>query len=1041
MLGALVYRSFLSVCLLTIATSVMAWSQISFTERTSLLGDAALSGAPMAVVDMNGDGRDDLVRLSGTQTLLIDYQQRPGEPFSSYVYGAVPRGSIWAICAADVDRNGHNDLFLGPSGGGGLLLMADAAGASYMLVEMPERDIFVQGSIFADLDNDGNIDLFACDDNANNKRYRNNGAGTFSLDSGLIDTDLPSAVSSGNYAVMFTDYDNDGHRDLYLSKCRVGVEDPRDRRRINRLFRNDGGNGYSDVGPAVGLDDGAQSWCADFGDIDNDGDLDCFVLNHGPGTTRLYENDGSGMFTDITARAGLAEISYFGIQALFRDFDNDTFLDLLVCASNLGGQPATYRLYRNNGGRSFTRVPGVLQDSGGGAVSYLHSCALGDLNHDGFVDIYGGRGTNFNEPSDDLEDLLFLNDGNTNHFLGVQVRGRLSNINGIGTRLELHGDWGVQVREVRAGEGYGIQNSLTKIFGLGATSVIDRLVVKWPSGITEEYLSPAADQFLQVTEGETWSDDQFTLPVIASPLTATGTVGERFEYRVSTSNLSLGYAIVDGPAGMSVDGESGVITWLPATEGVETVRIEAFNRAGVSRESLIVTVELLPPPPDYAGAINNSELVFATSEDAWVVQELESRDGQALRSGPVGDEEESWVETTVVGPGELKFWWKVSSEDDYDELVFRVNGGRETEISGEVGWRQVIHQVPAGSHALRWSYEKDVSRSVGDDAGYLDEISWAASDSDRDGLWDDWERIHFGDLSADGRGDPDSDGRTNAEEFAAGTDPKDSGSLLRILRVTREASGISELVFQSVPGRRYVIEGSTVPEGFQPVTSEVTAESPTTVVKVVLYAPEQTEEVTFLGAGAPGRVLVPDRSLNGLWRGGDEVGFAAAGGEAGWRNAIQGIGYDASQTLYDPYIGTDLEAAMYRSHPTAYLRLPFQVEDPLLVTALVLNVRYDDGFAAWLNGVPVASDNSPGGSLGWESSAPVSRPDDWAINFNPFDLQAHLGALQPGGNVLALQGLNRRSDNRDFLLQAELNGEVATLLSPPAYFLRVRAIE
>ena len=1041
MLGVSVYRLLLSFSLPSIVFTSVGWSQFEFTEYTSLLGDAVMSGAPMAVVDMNGDGKDDLVRLAGTRSLVISYQEAPGEPFSTYVHGSVPRDSIWAVCAADVNRNGRNDLFLGPSDGGGLLLLSDARGSSYSTVELPGRDTFVQGSLFADLDNDGNIDLFACDDNANNKRYRNNGAGSFSLDSSLIDTDLPAEVASGNYAAIFTDYDNDGHRDLYLSKCRVGVEDPDDGRRINRMFRNNGSNVYADVGPAVGLADGAQTWCADFGDIDNDGDLDCFVLNHGLGATRLYENNGNASFTDITARAGLTGISYFGIQALFRDFDNDTFIDLIVCASDLGRQAATYRLYRNNGDQSFSRIPGVLRHRGGEEVSYLHSCALGDLNHDGFIDIYGGRATSFNEPSDDREDLLFLNDGNANHFLGVQVRGTLSNANGIGTRLELHGAWGIQVREVRAGEGYGIQNSLTKIFGLGPATVIDKLVVKWPSGITEEYISPGVDQFLEVSEGQTWEDDQFTVPVIASPLAVTATLGERFDYRVSTRNLSLHYGISDAPPGMSIDRDNGVITWFPVTEGIETVGIEASSPAGVTRENLVVTVEVTPPLPDLGAAVANGQMVLVTSEDSWVVQKQETRDGQALQSGSIGDQEQSWVEARVTGPGQLAFWWKVSSEEDYDELVFRVDGGREFEISGESGWQQVVYEVPDGSHTLRWSYEKDVSRSVGNDAGYLDEISWAPLDSDRDGLPDDWEMAYFGNLSSDGTQDPDNDGRTNTEELSAGTDPKDGSSLLRILGVNQKADGISELVFQSVPGRRYIVEGSTTLQDFYPVTGEVAADAAFTTVSVMPRSPGRGEEVAYVGSLAPGKVLVPDRDLAGLWRGGAEGAFAATGGDADWQDATQGIGYDVNQELYDQFIGRDLEADMYRRHSTAYLRLPFVVENPLLLTGLVLRVRYDDGFAAWLNGIPVASDNVPEGPLGWESSAPASRPDDWAVNLNPFDLRSHLGALRAGRNILAIQGLNRRSSNLDFLVQAELIGQVSAALSPAAYFFRVRMVE
>ncbi len=1036
------YRSFFIATFAVLSISASVEAQFSFTDRTSLLKDPSRSGAPMAVVDMNGDGRDDLVRLHETDRLMIDYQNEPGQLFSAYDYGEVPRGSIWAVCAADVDRNGFNDLFVGPSSGGAFLLMAGRGGPPYLLEELPDRDIFVQGSIFADFDNDGNIDLFACDDNDDNHRYRNSGAGKFLLEPGLVGGSLPSSVSSGNYAIIETDYDNDGHRDVYLSKCRLGVTDSADRRRINRMFRNDGSNSYADEAPAAGLDDGEQSWCADFADIDNDGDMDCFILNHGSGTSKLLENNGSGEFTDISASAGLGGINYFGIQALFRDFDNDTFVDLLVTATNLGGSAATYRLYRNNGDKSFSRVPNVLRVSGGSPVSHLHSCAVGDFNHDGFVDIFGGRGTVYNEPSDEDRDLMFLNDGNTNHFLGVKVRGRLSNANGIGARLELHGDWGVQLREVRAGEGYGIQNSLTKIFGLGGSARIAKLVVKWPSGITEEILEPEADQFLEVTEGDTWNAQDFARPVITSPLAARVVVNEPFLYRVSTSNLSLSYDLVSAPPGMTIDTESGVLNWLPDSEGVRTVEIQAVNPAGTTTETLSITVDLAPPPPDFASAVNNGDLVFSTTEDAWFVQEEESRrDGQALRSGDVGDNGRSYVETEVNGPGMLEFWWRVSSEANFDQLVFRVDGGRVEDISGETGWRLVSYEVPEGSHRLRWSYEKDGSVSENDDAGYLDEISWIATDSDGDGLPDDWERSNFGGLSTGADDDPDGDSSSNIEEWAASTDPNDSTSSLRILRVTRESSGASEVIFQSIPGKRYVVEASRNLTDFQRVTEEIMAEAEVTTSMVLLYAPDSAEDVTYVSPDADGRILVPDQSLNGLWRGGDEAGFEAGGGDVGWLRSGQGIGYDQNQSTYDPFIGTDLQDVMYRERTTAYLRIPFDVDSPLSVTGLILEVRYDDGFAAWLNGVPVARDNVRSGVLDWNSSAPSSRPDSQAVVFNEFDLGSYSEALRTGRNILALQGVNRSSTNRDFLLQVRLRGEESELLKPSGYYFRVRVVE
>jgi hypothetical protein len=104
----------------------------------------------------------------------------------------------------------------------------------------------------------------------------------------------------------------------------------------------------------------------------------------------------------------------------------------------------------------------------------------------------------------------------------------------------------------------------------------------------------------------------------------------------------------------------------------------------------------------------------------------------ALRSGPVQADQKSRVETTVVGPGQLSFRWKVSSElnvehptDPYDRLEFWVNGRREAFISGEQDWVERTYSVPAGTHTLRWVYQKDASASAGEDTGWLDAVVYA----------------------------------------------------------------------------------------------------------------------------------------------------------------------------------------------------------------------------------------------------------------------------------------------------------------------------
>jgi len=127
------------------------------------------------------------------------------------------------------------------------------------------------------------------------------------------------------------------------------------------------------------------------------------------------------------------------------------------------------------------------------------SLAIGDLNSDGFLDIYAGYANLFTSPST-IDDQLFMNQGNSNNWIQIDLEGTVSNLNGIGARVELHGSWGIQIREVRSGEGYGVHNSFLQHFGIGSASQITKVVVNWPSGIVNEVLNPSTNQVLTIIE-------------------------------------------------------------------------------------------------------------------------------------------------------------------------------------------------------------------------------------------------------------------------------------------------------------------------------------------------------------------------------------------------------------------------------------------------------------------------------------------------------------------------------------------------------------
>jgi hypothetical protein len=137
---------------------------------------------------------------------------------------------------------------------------------------------------------------------------------------------------------------------------------------------------------------------------------------------------------------------------------------------------------------------------------------------------------------------------------------------------------------------------------------------------------------------------------------------------------------------------------------------------------------VLPPSAELGTTLNATNLAWTTGGQAlWLGQTVLSHDGvAAARSGAIADFQESWVQTTVNGPGTLTFWWKVSSEMDFDRLEFSIDGASRRSISGEEDWEQPSFALAAGSHTLRWRYFKDESVGLGLDRAWVDEVTFVA---------------------------------------------------------------------------------------------------------------------------------------------------------------------------------------------------------------------------------------------------------------------------------------------------------------------------
>ncbi len=548
-------------------------AQFSFTNNTALLDMQNFhSGVAIGVVDVNKDGLDDIVRLQEGQTLYVEFQQINGS-FTSQMIAPVSGSSEWTLCAGDVDNNGVVDFFTGGAYNEIKLLTSNTDGSSYALSNLEGDNLFAQGSNFVDINNDGWLDIFICHDDAESRIWANDGTGNFVSADDWIDMSKPGSDNSGNYGSVWTDFDNDGDVDLYIAKCRQGVNDSTDPRRINVLYVNDGNGNFTEEAEARGIAIGAQSWTADFADIDNDGDFDLFVTNHDT-ESQLFRND-NGYFTDISSGSGI-NVGSFPIQALMEDFDNDGYVDLLVAGSD-------EQIFHNNGDGTFSEIFGVFDNED------MESFGIGDLNHDGFLDIYAGYAEIFTEPSN-VDDALWMNDGNDNNYIAIALQGEISNRDGIGAKIKLNGPWGTQIREVRAGESYGIVNSFVQHFGIGQHTSITSIEVFWPSGTVDVVDDPDINQFITILENNCVAPIAEITPDGAAPIVCPG------------SSLGL-----NAPAGFSYEWSTGATTQSITVNQGGTYGLTITDGEGCPGLSSIIVVE----NPDETPAVSvQGDLAF-----------------------------------------------------------------------------------------------------------------------------------------------------------------------------------------------------------------------------------------------------------------------------------------------------------------------------------------------------------------------------------------------------------------------------------------------
>lgn len=650
-------------------------AQISFTNQNNLLQSMNGGSTRDCAVDMNGDNLDDIVRVTNNG-IYVDYQQADGSFDGIYYQMPIQNTPNWSICAADINEDGYTDLLFG-NGSRVSFVMANSDGSGFVEDARPEY-IFCQRSTFADIDNDGHLDAFVCHDVDQSHPYHNDGNGYLSLDISL----LPTLDEAGNYSAIWVDYDNDGDIDLYITKCSGGAP-AGSPRRINLLYRNNGDGSFTEVGEEANMNDDDQSWTTVFEDFDNDGWFDAYIANHA-WANRLMHNNGDGTFTDIIDGSGLPANDLGAWNCDGHDFDNNGFVDIF-CENN-------QEIHLNNGDGTFTGYD--LPMSRGG---------IGDFNNDGFLDVISGSN-------------MWVNNGNDNNYVKFNLEGLVSNKDAIGARVEIYGDWGIQVREVRAGESFSPMSTLTVHFGLGQADAIDQVVIKWPSGVITEVSNPEINTTHDLIEAPCIADaSELSVggPTTICPgesVELGAIAGESYTWSNGATTQSIDvtqsgtyYAIVwqeDGCASITNSIEVEVITEESPTielqgpelfcEGTEvflvagpgsgyewsngmtdqTIAVTTGGEYFVTIDGLCENVELVSetisltslPAPEapVAGDVTINEPGFAEIEASgenllWYADEMSTEpigEGSTFMTDFIEDSQTYWVEATIQYGGE-----------------------------------------------------------------------------------------------------------------------------------------------------------------------------------------------------------------------------------------------------------------------------------------------------------------------------------------------------------------------------------------------------
>jgi hypothetical protein len=517
---------------------VTAAAGLDFRHYNGAFGGKLLPetlGSGCAFLDYDGDGWQDILLINGMdwpgrqtrRSTLRLYRNNRNGTFTDVTRRAGLDVEVYGmgVAVGDFDNDGFPDVFVTCVGQNRLFrntgkgTFVDVTRAS----GLGGREAFSTSAMWVDVDRDGHLDLFVCNYvrwsvetdvfcslDGKQKSYctpeayrgetcwlfRNRGDGTFedvTATCGIFDS------SSKALGVALVHHDPDGWPDIAVANDT----------QPNKLYRNQRNGTFRDValpsGIALSSDGKARAGMGiDAGDFENSGAQGLAITNFEGEMVGLYRPQ-TGTYRDVAVPAGVGVPSRnrLGFGCVFADLDLDGRLDLVVVNGHIDdtvrniqgnvGQAQPPLLFQNVGNGSFREVASAAGESFARA-RVGRGLAFGDFDGDGDVDLLM---TTNNGPA-----LLFRNDqSGGNRSLRLRLVGTASNRDAIGAIVRIYHDGVSQMRTVHSGSSYLSQSELPVTFGVGRRDRVERVVIEWPSGRTEEFKGVAAGRYI-ATEGK-----------------------------------------------------------------------------------------------------------------------------------------------------------------------------------------------------------------------------------------------------------------------------------------------------------------------------------------------------------------------------------------------------------------------------------------------------------------------------------------------------------------------------------------------------------